>query len=503
MQLSAQFRETTFTLSILVLAALAATTALLMLNLGSSKIVFAIAGALLFVFALVACGNVRLFCLWGLLMSAPFALNISFVVVAHMGGASAISIDAVDIFLIPLVLFLFRDLVTGNRQSLRVPKVLYWWLGLILLGCLDMVFAPMKKVAFLEVFRMIKLSLLFWVIVNEVVRVRQFAHVIAALMIGVAFQSMVALLQYTLDINFGAQILGEVTEAQTEFTSIATYRGGFTNRVGGMIGHPNLLSIYLAMLMPIGISILFSNVKPLYKFLIIVTVLMGAASLVLTLSRSGWISFALAFMLLMGISFLHPELRRRYIFGRLFTIIFIVLVAMALSGPIVKRLTQSDGNAISFRWEFMEVATDMALDKPLLGFGLNSFVWHMPPYTDYKTYQGVIDKFGDDLPVVHNIYLLVLSEQGIIGLILFLGFNAHLMLIAWRGLRTYSHPFLAMISVGSMAGMLALSADGMASFFIRNANCGRVFFIVAALVVAVQWWHTENNQNRRVIRKFT
>ena len=27
---------------------------------------------------------------------------------------------------------------------------------------------------------------------------------------------------------------------------------------------------------------------------------------------------------------------------------------------------------------------------------------------------------------------------------------------------------------------------------IRNGNCGRIFFIVAALIVAMQWWHAEN-----------
>lgn len=497
MQLSAQSRETFSSLTTLVLAVLAATAMVLMLFLASSKIVFAIIGGLLFLIALIACGNIRLFCLWGLIITAPFALNVSFMVTAHMGGAGAIQIDAMDIFMIPLAIFLLRDYATGNRAKLVVPSVLYWWLGMAFLGAIDIITGPMRQVAFLEVVRMLKLALLFLVIVNEAARVKQIEHIVMVVMIGVAFQGVAALIQYAFDINFGAQILGEVTEQGTDFTSRATYRDGeFTNRVGGIIGHPNLLAIYMAMNVPIGLAVLFSDAKPLYKAFLLVTVLVGSVSLVLTLSRSGWISFGLAYVMLMTISFSHPSLRRKYILGRLMSVALIFLIAAALSGPIIKRITQSDTGAVSFRWEFMEVALDMAMEKPVLGFGLNSFVWAAPPYTEFGSYQAVLDHFGDDLPVVHNIYLLVWSEQGTIGLLLFLAFNYHLMLIAWRGVANYTHPFLAMVNLGCMAGMLALLADGMASFFIRSANCGRVFFIVAALTVAIQIWHQNNAQGQ-------
>jgi putative inorganic carbon (HCO3(-)) transporter len=497
MQLNAQFRETAFSFATLIFAAFAAATIVLMAFLANSKIVFAIVGGLLFIMALIACGNIRLFCLWGLILSAPFALNISFMVTAHMGGAASIPLDAADVFLIPLIVFLLRDYASGSRPDIEVPRVLYWWLALALLGGTDIIFGPMREVALLEVFRMLKLSILFLVIVNEAVRVRQLEHIVAALMVGVAFQGAVSIAQYAFDVNFGAQILGEVTEAGTDFTSRATYQDGeFTNRVGGMIGHPNLLAIYMAMIMPIGLATLFSKAKPIYKAFLLVTVLLGAVTLILTLSRSGWIAFALAYILLMAVSFSHPSIRTKYVMGRLMSVVFIFLLAAALSGPILKRLTQSDSGAVSFRWEFMEVAMDMVLDKPVFGFGLNSFVWHMPPYTKYGSYNGVIDQFGDDLPVVHNIYLVVWSEQGTVGLLLFLAFNYHLMLIAWRGVKNYTHPFLTMVNLGCMAGMLALLADGMASFFIRNPNCGRVYFMIVALTVAIDLWHRHNAQGQ-------
>jgi hypothetical protein len=71
------------------------------------------------------------------------------------------------------------------------------------------------------------------------------------------------------------------------------------------------------------------------------------------------------------------------------------------------------------------------------------------------------------------------------------------MRTAWRGLFVYKQQFLAMVNLGCFAGLIALMIDGMASFFIRNGNCGRIFFIVAALVIAIQWWHYDNERYSR------
>jgi len=499
MQLSSTSRQTVVTISLTLLAAVSAAAVILLLFLGSFKIVVGLASVILFITALIACGNIRLFFLWGLILTAPLALDKSFMVIPHMGGAGAIKIEAMDIFMLPLLAFLVRDFYQGYRTNFRMPKVLYWWLALAFLGGITVIFGPMRQVALLEVVRMLKLALLFIVIVNEVVRIKQFGHIVAALMVTIAIQSIVGLVQYAFDLNLGAQILGEITQANSEYTSKATYlESEFTNRIGGLIGHPNLLAIFLAILLPIGISILFSGIKPIYKFLTSMVIIMGLISLVLTLSRSGWISFGVALAALMATTFILPSMRGKYVFGRILTIATIIAVTAALSGPIMKRINSSDEGAVSFRWEWMKVATEMALDKPVLGYGLNSFIWFMPAYTPYQTHQGVIARYGHQtyLPVVHNIYLLVWAEQGTVGLLLFLIFYFRLLYISFQGLATYKQPFLAMVNLGCLAGLLALSVDGLASFFIRNDNCGRIFFIVAALVVAIKWWHTDNIDNR-------
>ncbi len=325
--------------------------------LGGPRMILLIGGLFAFAVTLTLSGNPRLYCLWGLVLTAPMRIKVSFDVIAHMGGAAAYTIDLVDFFLIALSLALLRDFATGFRRGFRLSGFTFWWGGLIALGLLSVVMGPYRAVPLQEVVRMVKLLWLFLVVINEVVRVRQFKHVFAALMVGVALQCFVALAQYIFNVNFGAQILGEALPMEAQFTSRATYlEDDFTYRVGALLGHPNLLSIYLAMMMPIGIAMLFTSLDFLKKILIGALMLMGVGVLVITLSRSGWLSFGIAFSALLFLSFLHPRARKRFLLARVGLVGLIAVVPIALSGLIIKRIFRSDPGAVQFRIEWMKLA---------------------------------------------------------------------------------------------------------------------------------------------------
>ena len=466
--------------------------------LAKPAIIVAVIGGAFFALLFSFSGNPRLFCLWGLFITAPIDLDISFMVIAHMGGAGAFTIDLVDFFLAPLVLFLARDFYRGHRHQFRLSRVTLFWGLLILLGIYAIVIGPLRTVSAHEVFRMLKLLVLFLVVINEVVRIRQIKQMIAALMVGVALQCVIGLIQYIFDANLGAQIIGEQTQDLAEWTSKATYlEAEFTYRIGALLGHPNLLGAYLALLLPLGIAMLFTRISPYAKIPLTITVMMGLVVLILTLSRAGWISFAFAFVVMLVFSFLHPAARPKFLFGRVAMIGGMVSVAMLLAGPILKRLFQSDPGAVNFRFDWMLVAWEMVKAKPILGFGLNTFVFHAPPYSPFGTPHAVMDAFAGDLPVVHNIFLIVWSEQGTVGLLIFLAMHAYLVMLAWRNAKHFKPDVLYMANAGCIAGILAILVDGLASFFIRNDAPARAFFLVVGLLVAIYYWHRDNNSHTK------
>lgn len=486
-----------------LLMAVLAASLLIGLFLSPKKDAALILGSLVLITLFLASGNQRLFCLWAVVTLAPFTLAKNFVLLPHMGGAGSFTIDAIDPFLLMLLFFMLRDMARGYRSNVRFSPLFLWWSGMILLGMLDAAFGALRMMAAEEVQRMIKCYVLFFVILNEVVRVRLFTHLLAALIAGMALQASTGILQGLFKINLGLQELGEATQETIQITSVATYAGGGDSgfRINGLLGHPNLLAAYLSMLLPICIALLFSRIPSKAKIPLGGVTAMGLLALMMTLSRTGWLTFGVAFALLYGLSFVHPRLRRRFLFARVAALGCMALVVVAFSGSIMKRFYDSDPGALNFRYEWMDVAWGMVRERPLLGFGLNTFVYHLPGRTRYGGVVGLNDALGPNWPAVHDTYLLTWSEQGTLGFACFVGLHLYLLLIGIRNIRRYYNDTLFAVNLGCLCGIVSMMIDGLSSIYIRSPAPARMFWIVAALLVAVDYWNTANAPARVSARK--
>lgn len=455
-----------------------------------------IAGTLL-PLMLYASRNPRLFFLLGMVVSSVFGLSINFNRQIHVGGAPSFSIDLMDLFMVPLIVFLIRDYARGYRQDYRMSGVSGWWLGLIGLGAISILLGPYRQFAAFEVVRMLKCWLLFLVVVNECVRERHFHHVVVALAWGVLVNLLVAGLQYTLKRSLGLQALGEAAPEAVLGANLGVYlHAGDVYRVSGLVGHPNLFSAYLALLLPTFTALIFTNYGVRTKWLLALLSAMGLVGLLLTLSRTAWVAYAVAMLVLMGFLYFHPLLRLRFGLLKGGMKLGIGIAAALAAGPIINRLTTSDSGALDFRYEWLQVAWKMVQAKPIVGFGLNSFSYQILGYTPYSTAK-LVEMFGPVWPVVHNTYFLVWSEQGTIGLILFLGLNIHLLWLAYRNTQFALSEKMLMLNVGAMAGLIAIMIDGLGSFYLRVPGPARVFWVMAGLIVASHYWNVRNLAWRR------
>ena len=333
-----------------LLMAVLAASLLIGLFLSPKKDAALILGSLVLITLFLASGNQRLFCLWAVVTLAPFTLAKNFVLLPHMGGAGSFTIDAIDPFLLMLLFFMLRDMARGYRSNVRFSPLFLWWSGMILLGMLDAAFGALRMMAAEEVQRMIKCYVLFFVILNEVVRVRLFTHLLAALIAGMALQASTGILQGLFKINLGLQELGEATQETIQITSVATYAGGGDSgfRINGLLGHPNLLAAYLSMLLPICIALLFSRIPSKAKIPLGGVTAMGLLALMMTLSRTGWLTFGVAFALLYGLSFVHPRLRRRFLFARVAALGCMALVVVESQAGAVRH-REGDSGAVEGR----------------------------------------------------------------------------------------------------------------------------------------------------------
>ncbi len=468
--------------------ALLSVAALLLLNLAEGPVRYSIIGAIALTTFFALCGNVRLGLLWGIPITAPIGLCKRFMVTPNMGGASALQIDVVDFFVFPLAFIIIREFVVGirSRSSLFVPQFAKWWMAFMAVGLVTLVLGPFRHLAFFEMFRMAKLLLLLLVIANEVVRRDQFRNLAAAIMASVALQSAVAMLQYALQHPLGLEELGEATITDVQDLSLGTLASKeFVYRVGGLVGHANFLATFLAAQLPIVLAMMTTGAPLRLRFLGFLSLGMGVIALVLTLSRTGWIAGAMALVGVMALSLLHPGLRAKFQLGRMLFCVGLVAVAVAFSGKIYSRIYASDEGAVDFRWELLDVAWKMGESSPVIGKGLNSFVFQMPEFTKYGSKEDAEHRFGKVMPVVHDVYALVWAEEGALGVFFFIGFICSLLVTAVSNLRARQEEVFA-LGVGCLMAVGAFLVDWVASFTLRSDGMGRVCFLVFGLVAAVE-----------------
>jgi len=213
--------------------------------------------------------------------------------------------------------------------------------------------------------------------------------------------------------------------------------------------------------------------------LAILLLLFTSAVFLLTQSRNGWLSLAVAM-----VAWAIWQSRGRTRWALAAVIIVIVIGGAAvwtrvshLAAPIVGAGLSSD---VESRVELWSRAISMIEDFPFTGVGMNGFRRVMP-----VMYPAFLTPPDHDVAHAHNQLLQTGTDLGLPGLI---GYLAVLLVVAamlvraWRGT---GDARLRWIAAGLGAGFLAFFGFGMADAIALGAKLGVVFWAALALAAAV------------------
>ena len=436
-----------------------------------------------FLVAAFLSGNLRLACLWGLILTLPLSVGLRFS--QHLdrgGGETAIRIELCELFVLALLGMLIYDVCTGAIPRVRVPKFLIFWIAIMLMGTATAAMGDFRWVAGIEVIRMFKVLVLFLVICNELRRRRQIFHAAMAIVVSMMIQALIGVLQYVRGANLGLEILGESPPDTTQILAETSIYGQEVWRVSGLVMHPNLFGIFLGALLPLSIGLFLVRDRGVARLLYLTATAAGMISLVATYSRSAWISFTVAIGVMLALLVSHTELRRRILVPTVLAIICLTALSALFTDRIASRLFESKIQATTGRELFKQDARNLIGERPLFGFGLNSYVDVVLEYSDFtrRTYP-------EWIPPVHHIYYLWWAETGIIGLLLHLAVVASIVLIALTNLRLRD-PTMLTINVACLVGILAFMIDGFLSFPLRTSPLLRLFWLLAGIIVALYYW---------------
>lgn len=407
----------------------------------------------------------------------------------------------VDIAIFLLLFFAWRlDLFDGIwkfAKKYRAPMLALG--GFVLFAFVSIFFSPLPMLAAYTFVRLVLVTLFFFYVALSFGRGTVSLRAVAgALGASAVFQSLVSFFQFLFQGSVGLSFLGEsVITKTTEGVARIYVEGAHLLRVYGTMPHANILAGFLVIGL-LALVYLWMEDRHLpgagkkkfsfefYRHLAIaVGIFFVLLALVLTFSRSGWIVAVIGVggMLLMGLFKKEGKVKTGYLSILLTLVIAFLgyLMWFAIS-PRVERLTMDDPS-VQYRVLYNELGGKLVSLHPFgVGIGSQSLVSiNEGLYTDLGITRAV------DWQPIHNLYLLISTEIGILGAACFLLF---IVFVVWGGLKILEeekkihlpHPIELNLRVASMI-LLSVLVFGLFDHFLWTLESGRLMLWLALAIL--------------------
>jgi len=341
--------------------------------------------------------------------------------------------------------------------------------------------------------------LLYFIVNNNIInhqqRINRILNVL--LFVGTLF-GIYGILQYNgIDFSFWIKNLGR-------------------QKVFGLFGNVNYFAEYLIIPLPIAIALFFANKNKKSKILLSISILAMGGSLIATFTRGTYLGLgiSLVFMFILFLTIRGKKFIKEYkkIFIFILALIILITFLFVLPNPLNKPGTViskikgrisiaqlTKGSSLKRRiaiWKFTGMIIE---DHPLLGSGLGTFKYNSLNYQakffnrgeNRSLYPyGIADK-------VHNEYLQLWAELGIIGLGAFMWIIISFFICGVKILKKTKDNYREGLIIGLMGGIIAVLIEGLFGFPLHQPATIVLFWLSLALIGVGEGSEGERIKNRK------
>lgn len=401
-----------------------------------------------------------------------------------------ISLYFFDILFIPLLIISIWD----NHKNIFTKKFLkkifnqpLVYLGIFVIT-LPLILDSFSGITWYRTGKLLEIFI-FFVIIRDILRqYTVLTYFKLILFIGGVIQSAIALLQFVTQKSIGLSWLGESSIGSNIFdVAKFSFEGEKFIRTYGTFPHPNILGIFLLFSLSAGLSLILTkknllrNLRCRYRIVFLAEFLLIYVGLLLTYSRSiilltSIISLIFAYTQRKFINKTYKRFCKRlhipFFIQTSLAIIVIFTTLFASYNLLAPRLCLNcpGDESISLRKTYQETANSIIFKNTLTGVGLGNFI----PTSKHFS----LELSPWNLQPVHNLYLLVASELGLIGLLLFL------MTIFFYSAHNLRLRFLAKYPL-DLFFILALLA-GFFDHYFWTVQQGQLIFWTALALVSIR-----------------
>lgn len=363
---------------------------------------------------------------------------------AARGALAGLNISVTTIALAGLYASWFLRALASRGHEARPPLHISLPLTLYLaISGLSLFVARDVTLAFFEFFLLLQLYLVYVYVANFVRTPQDVLFVVCLLLVGCVLASL-GIINIKLADGLPPVIMGLPWGLPTRVQFLDSGAGGVM-RIGGTIGSPNNAGGYLAFVLVLAASVLFTGLNRPHKWVATAVLGLGGLALIFTFSRGGWAAFTLSIAVM-----LFFFARRTRLFSWKAPVagaLVLVLLYIPFHGLVSERLFGDDKGAAVSRIPLMRLAYRVIEDNPVLGVGSNNFPVVMNHYITSEFRSGF-------LYAVHNKYLLVWAETGILGLLAYLAFLLGTLRKGWQCWQFNQGPLsiLGLALIAALAG---------------------------------------------------
>jgi Tol biopolymer transport system component/O-antigen ligase len=460
--------------ALLLVAAAGAGVAWILAALGTKGLAAA-AGGVLVVALLVLVRDKTVFVTFVAVASLTFVLHKSFGPqdLEQSGGAISVYITTFDVLVLLLFGLWAREgtLVADVRAAFRQPIIWFPLVGILLL-LPSLLSAPSMGHAAAELVRMGWMYLLYVYVAVRVRTVRHIWAVLGGLVVFVAVELVVVMLQWRTGGVLGLSFLG-VPQTLGERTTDAQAIG----RPFGTIIHPVFMAAALGAVAMVALAFAIHRRRSLIRVTAGAAYLACLACMWVSQTRASFV----AVLAVSAVLVIHGIRVGAIPWSAVRAGALIAVAGVVIAFPVIsKKLSDNFGTGhfwteVDSRLQMNDIAGRMIADRPLLGVGLNNYELVLPRYE-----QGPVIFFGHP---VHNLYLLTLAEAGLIGLIGLVLVGVANYDIAIR-LGRSADPLLRPLGIGVAAAMAFLMVEELLGFSLRQDIPLALYWLLAGLAVA-------------------
>jgi len=397
-----------------------------------------------------------------LFVSIPLDFDVHLVYREYVGTYNGVILNLTDLAFFALASSWLYDVLVQRDYAIHFyPQVMIPAIGILLVQTASLVNATDVTFSVFSLIQNTKVFFFFWFLVNRLSTLDDFRLAWTLLLWCLILESAMCTAQFVTQTNY------------TTTMKTAENYGEEMFRVGGTTGSPNVTGSYLASLLPVPIVFLFSRLRAKPAWLPWLAAGWGFFALILTQTRGAWINFMAGMVL-----FLVFSGKVRYLGQVLLGVGATAGIGFVIFRKVILERFSEGLDTLIYRLNLMQSAFEMIKSHPFLGIGINNYARVMDDYVPFFLTQ--------ERWIVHNHYLLVASETGLLGLGLFLILLVTLFRTAWRGRRS-SNPFISVFSVSIFFGLLIFCLQMM-----MESLDGRIsdshFWLMAAIAVSLNVW---------------